>query len=441
MIPQNFLKTIATEHRVSNGELEVLSLAMQGESIYNIAQRLQIREDAVRKRLSEVYQKFQIQGRGPVKLTKLQQHLVKQYQEKANLSEILTSPNQYLPKYVQPEEQTNNCTYIDWDAAPDVAVFYNCTHELAVLNDWIVNQRCRLIAVLGIGGVGKTALTVKLAQQIQEQFDYLIWRSLSSAPLLEDLLADLAKILQPQVEISQFKSQERQIFWLISQLQARRCLLVFDQVEAILSAKELAGTYLPGYQNYGQLFHSIAEEPSKSCILLTSREKIGTVALWEGATSPVRSLKLKGLGEEVRSLLQEKELCGEQDWATLIEQYRGNPLMLKLVANTVQEIFDGDVTEFLATTLFPRSVTNFVAKMLDRLSSLESKVMLEIAKCDLPIKLQQLITNLAEVSTQDLIDAVVSLKQRSLIEKVDNGFTLPPVIKEVVLKQKAIVKN
>ena len=432
MIPQSFLNTIATEHRVSSAELEALSLAMQGESIANIARQLHIKQDAVRKRLSEVYQKFQIQGRGPVKLTKLQRHLIKQYREKANLQAAFADSYNQAINSSPSKGLANHHTYIDWDAAPDVSVFYNRTNELATLNDWIVNQRCRLVAVLGMGGVGKTALTVKLAKQIQEQFDYLIWRSLSSAPSLEELLADLARILQPEVQLSQFKTLERRIFWLISQLQARRCLLVFDGVEAILSPGKLAGTYLPNYQNYGQLFYRLAEEPSKSSLLLTSREKIGTVALLEGATSPVRSLKLNGLGEHSRSLLQEKGLCGEQNWNTLIEQYRGNPLMLKLAATTVQEVFDGDVGEFLATTLFPHSVTDFVAQMVNRLSILEDRVIVEIASQEIPINLQQIITNLADLSTQDIIDTVASLKQRSLIEKVDNGFVIPSVVREVV---------
>lgn len=435
MIPQSFLNTIATEHRVSNAELEVLSLAMQGESIASIAQQIHIREDAVRKRLSEVYQKFQIQGRGPVKLTKLQRHLVKRYQEKANLQELFMNPHRYGLETLQTQVITNQQNYIDWDAAPDVSIFYDCIDELATLNDWIVNQHCRLVAVLGIGGVGKTVLTVKLAQQIQEQFDYLIWRSLSSTPSLEELLADLAQILQPEVEISQFKTLERKIFWLTSQLQTHRCLLVFDGVEAILTPGKLAGTYLPDYQNYGQLFHSLAEEPSKSSILLTSREKIGTVALLEGAKSSVRSLKLTGLGKSARSILQEKGLCGEKKWHTLIEQYQGNPLMLKLAAATIQEVFDGDVEEFLSTTLFPHNVTDFIAQMVHRLSGLESKVILEIANHKLPIKLPQIITNLADISTQDIIDAVVSLKQRSIVEKVNDGFILPPVIKEIILTE------
>ncbi|MEL6223828.1 MAG: helix-turn-helix transcriptional regulator, partial [Cyanobacteria bacterium J06627_8] len=74
------MTTIARDYRLSNAEEEVLLLAMDGKSTAAIAQDLGISGDAVRKRLSEVYQKFHITGRGPVKLTRLQQLLMTQYQ-------------------------------------------------------------------------------------------------------------------------------------------------------------------------------------------------------------------------------------------------------------------------------------------------------------------------------------------------------------------------
>jgi MinD superfamily P-loop ATPase len=46
-----------------------------------------------------------------------------------------------------------------------------------------------------MGGIGKTALSVKLAQQIQQQFEYVIWRSLRNAPPVTDLLAELLRFL------------------------------------------------------------------------------------------------------------------------------------------------------------------------------------------------------------------------------------------------------
>jgi hypothetical protein len=66
----------------------------------------------------------------------------------------------------------------DWGDAPDVSVFFGRTEELVTLEKWIVKERCQVVAILGMGGMGKTALAAKLAEQIKGQFDYFIWLSL-----------------------------------------------------------------------------------------------------------------------------------------------------------------------------------------------------------------------------------------------------------------------
>lgn len=94
MIPTKFLQNITKHFSITEGESEVLSRAIQGESIDDIAKDLGISKDALQKRLGEVYKKFQIFGFGPGKLAKLQQRLVEEYQKYRqnhnDKSEILT---------------------------------------------------------------------------------------------------------------------------------------------------------------------------------------------------------------------------------------------------------------------------------------------------------------------------------------------------------------
>ncbi|HET7638180.1 MAG TPA: helix-turn-helix domain-containing protein [Ktedonobacteraceae bacterium] len=70
---------------------------------------------------------------------------------------------------------------VDWDDALDVPSFYGRERELAVLTRWIVEERCRVVSIEGMGGIGKSALAVILMHQVASHFEAVIWRSLRAA--------------------------------------------------------------------------------------------------------------------------------------------------------------------------------------------------------------------------------------------------------------------
>ena len=49
-----------------------------------------------------------------------------------------------------------------------------------------------------MGGIGKTALSVRLGEQVQDEFEVLVWRSLRNAPPVEELLRDVIGVLSDQ---------------------------------------------------------------------------------------------------------------------------------------------------------------------------------------------------------------------------------------------------
>src|SRR5207248_10858963 len=79
------------------------------------------------------------------------------------------------------------------DALPIFSPFYGREDELVEVERWVVDDRCRLVVLLSIGGLGKTALSIKLAQQIAPHFGFVLWRSLQNAPPLERLLAEIGR--------------------------------------------------------------------------------------------------------------------------------------------------------------------------------------------------------------------------------------------------------
>jgi polynucleotide 5'-kinase involved in rRNA processing len=108
------------------------------------------------------------------------------WRDRQTLEEFFRAFNLSLTKqdYFQPAPQSEgtNVEYLpttpiaqDWGEAPDVSTFYGRTTELTTLTQWILQDSCRLMGIIGIGGVGKTALSVKLAERIQDHFTYVIW--------------------------------------------------------------------------------------------------------------------------------------------------------------------------------------------------------------------------------------------------------------------------
>jgi len=79
---------------------------------------------------------------------------------------------------------------VDWGEATDITHFYGRTEDLHTLTHWIVEQRCRAIALLGVGGIGKTSLSVKLIESVKAHVAGVIWRSLRNLPRLDEVLTD-----------------------------------------------------------------------------------------------------------------------------------------------------------------------------------------------------------------------------------------------------------
>ena len=70
---------------------------------------------------------------------------------------------------------------VDWGDAPDVASFDGRAWELDLLSEWVVQERCRVVSVLGQGGIGKSALATQVMHRVAQDFEVVIWRSSETA--------------------------------------------------------------------------------------------------------------------------------------------------------------------------------------------------------------------------------------------------------------------
>ena len=328
--------------------------------------------------------------------------------------------------------------HCSWGEAPDVSIFYGRTEELTQLEQWIIKNRCRMVALLGMGGIGKTSLSVKIAQQIQEQFNGVIWRSLRNAPPLNEILLDIIQFLSDEQTTDLPKELNRKISRLIEHLHQRRCLVILDNLESILLGGDRTGYYRAGYEDYGELIRRVGESPHQSCLVLTGREKPKELAALEGETLPVRSLALQGVQDvDGLSILQATGLSlssSSNQEKELINRCGYNPLALRIVSTTIRELYSGNISGFLTQELIVfDGIRVLLDEQFNRLSALEQQIMYWLMIEREPISTSELREQIIPpVSHPKFLEALKSLRQRSLIENVSASFTLQNVLMEYV---------
>jgi WD40 repeat protein len=340
-------------------------------------------------------------------------------------------------------------THEYWDEMIDVSTFYGRDGELSQLKQWIrgeephqqSDQRCRLIAVVGMGGMGKTTLVAKLVEHIQSEFEFCIWQSLRNAPPIQDILLVVLQLLTHQQEFPIAEPVEIQLSRCLELLRLRRCLWVLDNVETILTSAEslpfpsAKSTYREGYEAYGELLRRVGIERHQSCLILTCREKPQTIVPLEGETLPVRSLSLTGLLEsEIREIFKGSSFqdLDAHQWYQLNYRYSGNPLALRIVATLVTDLFDGNLMLFLEQgQLVFGDIQTLLEEQVNRLSKAEQSVMYWLAIHRESISLPELAEAVLPNNTPPyLLEILQSLVRRCLIEKQSGRFTLQPVVME-----------
>jgi len=324
----------------------------------------------------------------------------------------------------------NGTPRIDWEQPIDVSIFYGRKKELTTLEKSVFKDR--LAVVSGLGGIGKTTLVAKLWENIKGkgEFEYVIQRSLCHKPPLSELLNDLIEFL------SDDKEKVGGIFQLMGYLRKQRCLLILDNVETIMNIGQPPGIFYPEYQDYADLIKRVKAEQHKSCLLLSSWERPQDSVGFSG--EKVGFLPLSGLEQEAQALLKAQGLLGtDKELEALNDLYRGNPGSLKLISALIQQLFNGRVLSYLKSGTIVVVLNEILARHFERLSDLETKVMVKLAMNSEPSSLSQLIEEISTESASKVMEAVNSLINRALIEKSSNEvgevlFSLLPEVRKYV---------
>ena len=437
MVPREFLKVVATKVGISDNELEVMARAIQGEPMTSISKQLGVRKDALQKRLGEVYRKLDIGGAGPGKLAKLQQRLLSEYQQQlaanARTGTIPPHLQQSIPlPAVQITQTIKAPVEVNWDHSPDSSSFYGRTHELLNLQQWLVDERCRVVVVSGMGGIGKTALVTELVNTIAPEFKKVVWRSLFEQPLVDELLTDWLEVLSASDSLEVPTKIDQQITELMQLLSSSRYLFVLDDVQSLMASGEK--TKLS--ESYDKLFQYLIQQSHQSSFILISSDPLkNLVSLPTKKTNQVRFLEVKGLAEPdaQKVLLNGKTFTDSEQGllSELMNLYGSNPLILKLLSPKLADVSIESVTKFIKqNTLVMEEIVRQFLKSDEEISELETRILCWLIINPKPCTIRTLAVDLMLTERREEVqDAVEFLEEREFLEKTNASvetYTLSP---------------
>ena len=144
------------------------------------------------------------------------------------LHDLLASPRP-IPLFPQAETQDHptdlepaSIPRVDWMGALDTSHFAGREVEVAELTQWILEERCRLVTLVGMGGIGKSMLASYLGLRLAPHFEAVLWRSVRDAPSCEELVADCITFFSETPPAELPTSLEQRITQLLARLQASR---------------------------------------------------------------------------------------------------------------------------------------------------------------------------------------------------------------------------
>jgi len=339
------------------------------------------------------------------------------------------TPNQNPQNQATSNLQQTPTFHHDLSEMPKLGNFYNRTAELENLKTLILTEKAQLLTITGMIGMGKTALGIKLVEEIKHQFEYVIWRSLETCPTVAQLQNNLTDFLTEG-------DNQTSPLPLMKFLQNHRCLIILDDIHYLFMRGELAGNYQPNYEDYRSFFKQIKERSHQSCFLLIGWEYPREIAQIKHPNTPNPRLhggrlNLAGLDTaSAHQIIAEQGLEPEANGSRFIDHYQGNPLWLKTVANFMVEL-GLTVTDVLQNQplLFPQDLKDILQQPLAYLSEPEKQLLSLLAKKDEAIALVKLL-EIAPMPSSDLLDILQSLCRRSWVEKTDHLYRMSPVLRQ-----------
>ena len=226
-----------------------------------------------------------------------------------------------------------------------------------------IQESCRLLMLVGITGIGKTALGERLAVELADWFDNDWTRFHQENFEDEQQSSDFASVAARWLEkwgesitTEDRKDPQRLLYRLVRHLCENRYLVLMDSLENILQGNGEDGWNDFQDEWWLKFFDSyLKAQPCQTCIILTSQDLPGQIEAIDPKSRNFRHCQLlNGLEQsEQMALFEKTELdisptsAGRPYLERIGTAYEGHPLALRVIAGEIKnKPFQGNVVAY-----------------------------------------------------------------------------------------------
>ncbi|KAB8333141.1 ATP-binding protein [Scytonema tolypothrichoides VB-61278] len=217
-----------------------------------------------------------------------------------------------------------------------------------------LQEECRVLSIVGISGIGKTSLAMRLTLEPSFAISFREVYSVSISQKSSNVLVIARRLLGEQVALEEKLQKEPDLLVkaMVDKLRSHPYLLILDMVEETLEADGSGGHQFIE-PTFAQLLEQVVKaEQMSSRIILTSQDQPPIIAQ---GRYPLRSRseRLKGLEEsEALELFSTWDVQIQSDvdlenLKRIIHVYEGHPLALRVIAGEIRmPPYNGDIQAY-----------------------------------------------------------------------------------------------
>ncbi len=332
--------------------------------------------------------------------------------------------------------------------------FVGRAEMLKTITEWYNDTKVCIGALIGWGGVGKSALVRKWYDSLEESKihpDGIFWWGFYRNAYLDRFLnALLGYVSQGQIDPDKIKSPWEKTDKIKAYIREGTHLIILDGLEQMQKSESGEEFGKMAHRECMELLHYLADTTGAGLCLVTTRFPMKDLDNWDG-----RSYKMLPLIDlstpDALAMLKKRGVKGDDEGLKeIIEKYKGHALSLTSVAGFVKRYHNGDITKapdvkfvFSDEERF-KDVNKLLRKYAEKMSEPElvflnifSLFRGEVTKKEFAgvfrhkiqgTKFNDVLVKMSELDFKDLVDGLVDWRLISY-DETKKSYTTHPLIK------------